>query len=125
MNCPFCVDDFANSIHAGKHFFLKWDAYPVSEGHLLVIPRRHVEVISDMSEEEGHELFLAIRAGLQSVQETYNPEGVNIGVNIGRAAGQTIRHLHFHIIPRRSGDVADPRGGVRGVIPGRASYNLS
>lgn len=105
-----------------KHFFFKWDAYPVSEGHLLVIPKRHIEVISEMSDEEGHDLFLAVKAGLQIVQEKHNPEGMNIGMNIGRAAGQTIAHLHFHIIPRRAGDVVDPRGGIRGVIPGRANY---
>jgi len=122
MNCPFCADYTANSIQASTHYFLKWDAYPVSEGHLLVIPKRHIEIISEMSDGEGHELFLAVKAGLQIVQEKYNPEGVNIGMNVGRAAGQTIAHLHFHIIPRRTGDVVDPRGGIRGVIPGRASY---
>lgn len=123
MNCPFCAHYNSNSIQAGKHFFLIWDAFPVSDGHLLVIPTRHIEDISEMSDEEGHDLFPAVKAGLQIVKQNYKPDGFNIGMNVGRAAGQTIAHLHFHIIPRVTGDVVDPRGGIRGVIPGKASYS--
>lgn len=124
QNCPFCSDYIVkiNIVLETRHFFLKWDAYPVSAGHLLVIPKRHIETFSEMSDQEGHDWLKAILDGLRTVKEKYMPDGINMGLNEGKSAGQTIPHLHFHIIPRKAGDVDDPRGGIRGVIPGKASY---
>jgi diadenosine tetraphosphate (Ap4A) HIT family hydrolase len=124
QSCPFCTDYVAGRdiVWESEHFFLRWDAFPVAEGHLLVIPKRHIETFLEMSDSEGRNWFDAVRAGLRIVKEKYSLDGVNIGVNEGKAAGQTIPHLHFHIIPRKVGDVEDPSGGIRGVIPGKASY---
>lgn len=123
-NCLFCSDYLAGSniVWKSNDFFLRWDAFPVSEGHLLVIPNRHIETFLEMSDSEGRNWLEAIKVGLNIVKDKYGLDGVNIGLNEGVAAGQTIPHLHFHIIPRRTGDVKDPRGGIRGVIPGKASY---
>lgn len=122
--CPFCIDWAAGRdvINETEWFFLRWDRYPVSSGHLLIIPKRHVECIRALSDQEGKTLVDAIKLGIEIVQMREGPDAVNVGINDGEAAGQTVRHLHIHIIPRRIGDVPDPRGGIRGVIPGRARY---
>lgn len=98
------------------------DANPVTDGHLLVIPTRHVERIEQLSSDEWHEMFGLVRS--LSVQLGLDPavDGLNIGINSGRAAGQTVPHAHIHVIPRRVGDCDDPRGGVRWVIPPSAAY---
>ena len=98
-----------------------WDAFPVSPGHALLIPRRHVATWFDASVEEQRDLTSAIDVARRAILERYTPDGFNIGVNVGEAGGQTVTHLHVHVIPRYRGDVADPRGGVRGVIPGEAA----
>ena len=122
--CPFC-DDFAagrNVVHEAGPFFFRWDRYPVAEGHLLIIPKRHVEWFSELSASESQSLGSAMSEGIELVKAKVKPDAVNIGINDGPAAGQTVPHLHIHVIPRWSGDVKDPRGGVRGVIPSRKRY---
>jgi diadenosine tetraphosphate (Ap4A) HIT family hydrolase len=99
------------------------DGFPVTEGHTLVIPKRHVEDYFGLSKGE----VLACNDLLQSLREDIRSSdtsvlGFNIGMNAGKVAGQTIFHCHIHLIPRRDGDVDDPRGGVRGVIPGKQKY---
>jgi len=122
--CPFCSEFAAGRgiVCKTDHFFMRWDRYPVSEGHLLVVPKRHIQYFSELSVEEAGALGSAIQEAIGIVRGKIGPDGMNIGINDGPAAGQTVPHLHVHIIPRRSGDVEDPRGGVRGVIPGKAQY---
>lgn len=99
-----------------------WDAFPVTEGHALVVTRRHVASWFDATEDERQETLDALHEVRSEIQRLRGPCDYNIGINDGPAAGQTIQHLHVHIIPRRPGDVADPRGGIRHVIPGRGNY---
>ena len=98
------------------------DAYPLSNGHTLVIPRRHVYSLFDLPEEEQQRLWCQVSVVHRLLREAFNPGGFNVGLNDGQVAGQTVLHAHIHIIPRYSGDVSDPRGGVRWVIPAKATY---
>ena len=100
------------------------DGYPVSEGHALVIPLQPVISIFELDERMQSELWDTVRLVRDILEERHSPHGFNIGVNDGRAAGQTIPHAHIHVIPRYEGDVRDPRGGIRWVIPERAAYWL-
>jgi diadenosine tetraphosphate (Ap4A) HIT family hydrolase len=102
--------------------YARYDKYPVTPGHLLLITRRHVSGFFEASAMERSALFDLLVAGKALLDEQFQPDGYNIGVNAGATAGQTIMHLHVHLIPRYRGDVADPRGGVRGVIPTRQHY---
>ncbi len=107
----------------GNRVFGLWDAFPVTDYHALIIPYRHVASWVDATEEEKTELFQAISLAIESIEGAgSSPGGYNIGLNVGIAAGQTIDHLHLHVIPRYEGDVPDPRGGIRWVIPERARY---
>ncbi len=99
-----------------------WDAFPVNRGHALVITHRHVPDWHAASNAEKHALIEAVEAAIEQVHQRHRPDGINIGVNVRAAAGQTVPHLHLHVIPRYWGDVPDPRGGVRHVIPSRGSY---
>lgn len=98
------------------------DAFPVTLGHTLVIPLRHIESFFDTSAKERAAMFELLDAAKQQLQTEFAPAGFNIGINDGATAGQTIRHLHMHLIPRYAGDRPDPRGGVRWVIPEKADY---
>ncbi len=101
-----------------------WDLYPISPGHALVIPRRHMPSLFDATEAERSALLAMVNTTKAIIDERHRPDGYNIGVNVGAAAGQTVFHLHIHVIPRFAGDVDDPRGGVRHVIPAKANYTL-
>jgi len=98
------------------------DAFPVTPGHMLVVPKRHFASFFEASKDEREALLELINDCKILLDERQRPDGYNIGVNVGRAAGQTIMHVHIHLIPRKLGDVSDPRGGVRGVIPERRVY---
>ena len=99
------------------------DAFPVSPGHTLVVPRRLIAGWFEATAQERQALFdLVDEIKRQLDAGPSPPQGYNIGINVGEAAGQTIAHLHVHVIPRYSGDVPDPRGGVRHVIPGKGNY---
>lgn len=98
------------------------DAYPVSAGHTLIIPKRHVSSFFDLSADECAEIFVLLARAKTLLDEELSPNGFNIGINDGRAAGQTVFHLHIHLIPRFEGDQLDPRGGVRWVLPEKADY---
>ena len=120
-NCPFCkkIEKVAenNSVFAMK------DNYPVSEGHLLIIPYRHTENFFSMTEVERSNAMELIRVLKNQLEESDSSiTGFNIGMNSGESAGQTVMHSHIHLIPRRDGDIRNPRGGVRGVIPGKMDY---
>lgn len=98
------------------------DEFPVSPGHTLIIPKRVVSSLFDLSDEEILDCWNLLNAERARLETEFSPNGFNIGANIGKAAGQTVPHAHIHLIPRYDGDTPSPRGGVRGVIPGKASY---
>jgi diadenosine tetraphosphate (Ap4A) HIT family hydrolase len=101
-----------------------WDGYPVSPGHALIIPRRHIPSFFDATEPEQSALIALVNAARPLIDQRHRPDGYNVGINIGAAAGQTVFHLHIHVIPRFLGDVDEPRGGVRHVIPAKANYQV-
>ena len=105
-----------------EHFFAIEDGYPVSPGHLLVISKELKPDFFALSDAERLELPSAILLAKAWIEERHHPDGFNVGMNCGEAAGQTVMHFHCHVIPRYSGDMADPRGGVRGVIPEKQGY---
>jgi len=120
--CPFCLPAEDRIAFEDRLTRALWDAFPVSEGHLLIVPRRHVPTWFDATAEERAALTAGIDRGRDLIASRHRPDGFNIGINVGEAAGQTVFHLHVHLIPRYSGDVPDPRGGVRHVIPGKGNY---
>ncbi|AUN95224.1 HIT family protein [Pseudazoarcus pumilus] len=120
--CPFCDLPDSRVVLANDLAFVLRDAYPVSPGHTLVIPRRHVASYADVKPAEREAMFALLDLARHELAATFAVDGFNIGINDGRAAGQTVMHVHMHLIPRFVGDVADPRGGVRWVIPAKARY---
>ena len=122
LTCPFCNPPEEEIVLANDLCYARYDKYPVSPGHLLLIPFRHVAGLFDATDDEQAALLALVREAKTLLDEHFHPDGYNIGVNVRAAAGQTVMHLHVHVIPRYAGDVADPRGGVRGVIPERQGY---
>jgi diadenosine tetraphosphate (Ap4A) HIT family hydrolase len=121
MDCIFCRLDRSILAQTALSFaFL--DSFPVSNGHALIVPRRHVESIWEVTKEEYADAFDLVRQVKDILQKEFAPQGFNIGVNCGEAAGQSVFHAHIHIIPRYAGDVPNPRGGIRNIIPGRGNY---
>ena len=121
-DCPFCdlpPDRILMRDDVGVAFL---DSYPVTEGHTLVVPLRHVASVFDLSGSELQALFGLVSEVRTRLAALYRVEHFNIGINDGASAGQTINHAHVHVIPRRPGDVPDPRGGVRWVMPTKARY---
>lgn len=122
-DCPFCLADSERDIIMSSALSLSfYDGFPVSPGHALIIPRRHVASFFDLTQDERQDMFNMVDDVKRILDDRFHPDGYNIGVNIGEAAGQSIFHVHLHLIPRYSGDVPNPRGGVRGVIPHKQSY---
>ena len=109
----------------GKYGFAAWDRHPASPGHFLVVPYRHFSDYFDITDEEREELWQLVAEGKKMADEEYQPDGYNIGINVGLWAGQSIPHLHIHVIPRYKGDVENPKGGVRGVIPHNKLYEFN
>lgn len=120
--CPFCELEKGRVFWEGELAFGLWDGYPVNPGHALIIPRRHVASWFEATDEEKGALMAGVEKAKAVIEETLRPDGYNIGVNVGAAAGQTVFHLHVHLIPRYQGDVPNPRGGVRNVIHARGNY---
>ena len=118
-DCIFCFLD-REVIAETRLSMAFFDAFPVSKGHALIVPRRHVATIWEATEEEHADAFVLVRHVKDLLQERFSPDGFNIGVNSGEAAGQSVWHAHIHLIPRYSGDVAKPIGGVRNIVPGHA-----
>lgn len=119
-DCPFCAA--GDDVLANEHAVVRRDIHPVTPGHLLVVTRRHVADYFDTTPDEQIALLLLVRRAKAWLQREYRPDGFNVGVNVGEAAGQTVPHVHIHLIPRYRGDTPHPRGGVRGVIPDKQSY---
>ena len=98
------------------------DDFPVSPGHTLVVPKRHVSSFFDLGTEERQALMALLESAKQALDTEYRPAAYNIGINDGPAAGQSVPHVHIHLIPRYEGDRDDPRGGVRWILPDKAKY---
>ena len=122
MSCIFCNTDKNRIILENEDAFVIYDAFPVSKGHMLIIPKKHIENYFEADEEIKLKLWELVDKCKEMADEKFDPQGYNIGINCGEAAGQTIMHLHIHLIPRYSGDIKNPRGGVRGVIPDKRIY---
>ena len=120
--CPFCVPDEARIISRCNCAIAIRDQFPVSEGHTLIVPNAHVRSIFDLFAEEQCEVWSFVGQVRNHLAHELTVDAFNIGVNDGKNAGRTIDHAHIHVIPRRPGDVTDPRGGIRLIIPERARY---
>lgn len=121
-NCPFCQLEAACIVFSDNVTLVIRDAFPVSPGHTLIIPRRHVGSFFELTPPERARMFELLTQAKAELDGTLQPDGFNIGINDGAAAGQTVAHLHLHLIPRYRGDTPDPRGGVRWVLPAKAKY---
>lgn len=122
MSCPFCSLDTSRKWIKNDDAIAFADAYPVADGHTLVTPRKHVGSIYELSADEQSAVWGLVAEVRERLLVGMKPDGFNIGVNDGLAAGQTVQHAHVHIIPRWKGDVADPRGGIRWIIDEKANY---
>jgi diadenosine tetraphosphate (Ap4A) HIT family hydrolase len=122
MSCIFCEISKDRIIIENELAYAIYDGFPVSPGHCLIIPKRHFPDFFNSTKEEKTALFDLLEFIKEKIEQQFHPDGFNIGVNVGAVSGQTVMHLHIHLIPRYRGDVADPRGGVRGVIPEKQKY---
>ena len=122
--CIFCSpsSDLEKNPISGKLGYVSWDTYPANPGHILIIPYRHFPDYFDATQEERAELWELVSEAKAIIDEKFSPDGYNVGINVGQYGGQSIPHLHIHLIPRFAGDVENPKGGVRGVIPHRQKY---
>lgn len=120
--CLFCNLPDERVIDQCDYTLTIRDGFPLSAGHTLVIPKRHIATFFDATEEEQMAINRALQRAKSVLDQEFNPDGYNIGINNGVAAGQTVFHLHVHLIPRYKGDREDPRGGVRWVLPEKARY---
>jgi len=120
--CPFCTLPIERVIDSNNYGVVIRDGFPISIGHTLIIPKRHIGSFFELETDERQDLLNLLEAAKKILQEEFQPDGYNIGINDGPAAGQTVPHLHIHLIPRYKGDLPDPRGGVRWVIPDKADY---
>ena len=120
--CPFCTVDPGRIWIETADVIAFADAYPVAVGHTLVVPRKHVSTIYELTIEEQRAIWQMVGEVRERLLTGLKPDGFNIGFNDGLAAGQTVLHAHVHVIPRRHGDVADPRAGIRWVIADNAPY---
>ena len=122
-NCIFCNIPENRIVNKYKHFYIIRDLYPVTNLHSLVIPKRHVVSYFECNQNEYDEIPIILNTQKTELKLTDDSiTGFNIGMNIGEDAGQTVFHFHIHIIPRRKGDVKNPKGGIRGVIPNKQNY---
>lgn len=123
MNCLFCNTDSLNILLQNDYALSFYDNYPVTKYHTLIIPKRHVDDYFELTDREFNDIHKLVKENknrLKNLDSTIT--GFNVGVNIGEDAGQSIFHVHVHLIPRRKGDMIYPKGGVRGVIPERQKY---
>ena len=121
--CLFCNSEKSGCAHENELAYASYDSYPVSEYHCLIIPKRHIKDYFDLSNEEliaCNKLIKIVKKEITNKDTSV--KGFNLGTNIGKVSGQSILHCHFHLIPRREGDVENPQGGVRSVIPKKQHY---
>lgn len=123
-DCVFCnLNSHAELICETATCVAFYDCYPVSPGHALIIPKRHIASYFDLTRREREAMNIMLLYVKKKIQERFNPDGYNIGINVNESAGQSIFHVHMHLIPRYEGDVENPKGGVRAVIPNLQNYN--
>ena len=120
--CPFCAPADRHVRQENEHAVAFADAFPVTDGHTLVVPRSHVSSIYELSAAQQSALWDLVTAVRERLLIGLKPDGFTIGVHDGLAAGQTVEHAHIHVIPRRTGDVPDPRGGIRWIVADHARY---
>ena len=120
--CAFCTLPESRIVQSNDFGWVVPDAYPISPGHTLIIPKRHVPSFFALTSEERGALLALLDGAKERLDVEFQPAAFNIGINDGVAAGQTVPHLHIHLIPRYAGDRPDPRGGVRWIIPEKADY---
>lgn len=124
IRCPFCqLSQQVELICESATCAAFYDGYPVSPGHALIIPKRHVANYFDLTPREREAMNVMLTFVKRVVDERFHPDGYNVGINVNEAAGQSVFHVHMHLIPRYKGDVERPKGGVRAVIPGKANYD--
>jgi diadenosine tetraphosphate (Ap4A) HIT family hydrolase len=123
-SCPFCDPKVSDILLRNDLFYARADRFPVSPGHLLIIPFRHTADFFDLTPGERSSALELVWESQKYLTNDAKPtpDGFNVGVNVGASAGQTVMHLHIHLIPRFSGDMSNPAGGVRGVIPEKRIY---
>ena len=124
VGCAFCEIEPSRITNQNTLAYVTPDKYPVTRGHILIIPKRHVKDYFGLNELESSAIYKLIIEEKKNLSEDISIEGYNIGVNCGEVAGQTVFHCHVHLIPRRKGDVKNPKGGVRHVISGKGYYKL-
>ena len=122
MTCPFCTLSDSRIVASNDFALVIRDGFPISPGHTLIIPRRHIGSFFELTGGERTSLLVLLDQAKEDLDGKFQPDGFNIGINDGAAAGQTVPHLHIHLIPRYLGDRPDPRGGVRWIIPEKADY---
>jgi len=111
-----------NIILENDLFYSRWDNFPVSSGHAEIVPKKHIVSFFELTKDDILQLYDLIIKTKKIISEKYNSDGYNIGLNEGNAAGQTINHLHIHIIPRYKNDIKNPHGGIRNIIPNKGNY---
>jgi diadenosine tetraphosphate (Ap4A) HIT family hydrolase len=121
MTCKLCAPN--EVVIENALAYVRYDSNSLSRGHAIVVPKRHVANFFDMSAEEQAAVLALLNQAQRSIQAEHAPDGYNIGVNIGKAGGQSRMHVHVHLIPRYAGDVPDPRGGIRCVLAGSRPEN--
>ncbi|WP_457644295.1 HIT family protein [Persephonella sp.] len=122
LDCPFCEPPPDEIILNNELCYARFDKFPVNKGHILIIPFRHFDNYFDATKKEKVAIIELIDEVKKFLDMNFKPDGYNIGINIGESAGQTIFHVHVHVIPRYKGDMNNPKGGVRGVIPEKRVY---
>ncbi len=120
--CLFCTLGAGHSVLANELAVVIRDSFPVSPGHTLIIPRRHVVSFFDVTGDERQAMLALLDSTKLGLDAAFHPDGYNIGINDDEAAGQTVPHLHLHLIPRYAGDREGPRGGVRWILPQKAKW---
>jgi diadenosine tetraphosphate (Ap4A) HIT family hydrolase len=123
--CLFCDKNNPDEhiiIAENDMFYARLDNMPISNGHTEIVPKKHIESFFELDDEEIIQMFNLIKKAKIIIQKKHNPDAFNIGINDGEEAGRTIHHLHIHLIPRYKGDVENPRGGIRHIIPGKGNY---
>lgn len=123
-DCLFCKfkEDKEKIVLENEFAFAMFDEFAVSKGHLLFMTKRHIKDFFETNLQERQAIFELIDKAKKLIDEKFHPTGYNIGMNCGKSAGQSVMHIHVHLIPRYDGDVENPRGGVRGVIPQKQNY---
>ena len=123
MECIFCK--IKDHVLENELAYAVFDVMPVNKGHMLIIPKRHVQNYFDITSEEEGAMLDLLHKGQKLIEEKYHPDGYNFGVNCNQCAGQSVMHVHMHLIPRYKGDCDNPLGGVRGVIPEKMGYVIA